>query len=262
LRKVLLAIILIILLIKVLPSTPPKYDSFVKTARNASVAIIMSHGGKRQEICSGTSVPSPSKDYGWVLTARHCVADIETNEIYVDAPGVSEEVTFADNEHGPFYTTELESISNDDDYALLKVVNGGAIPNVKLADERKLGIGDDIFSWSYPMDSGKVYTGGHFINSKFAHFPAYLSEYTIWKNAYPADILYSHGSSGGGLFDKDQQGLIGVIVGILLPDQMKIIMPASGASYFLQHHVTLDEWRKFHPVAEDEDDDDSIIIIN
>jgi len=226
-------------------------SGFTAKAHDASVGIYLVTSKGRGQICSGTSIKSPSKDYGLVLTARHCVADLDTNEIYAKKAGHPEEVSFSDDERGPYYTTSIEAISDDEDYALLRVNNSEKIPYVELGDSKKLEVGDSIFSWSFPSDAGKLYAIGRVMSSggKYPHFPGILAkDYSVWRNAYPADITIAHGSSGSGIFDSEQQKLVGVLVGAF-PDGMKIVMPTSGAEALIKKHKTVAQWEKEHPVV-------------
>ncbi len=232
-------------------------SSFGTKAHDAEVGIVQMRNGKRAVICSGTSIETPDKQ-AYILTARHCVVDEDTNVI---ADG--EEITFADNGGGPFYATEVAAISDDEDLALLRVLNPGKLPAVKLGDEHQLTPGDPLFLWSFPRGLGKIYTTGMFVAPAFPAVPkpAWTLPYG-WQNAMPLQDTTSYGSSGSGIFDEKQQALIGVTVGFLPPDfNIKIAMPVSRVKFLLGHmkENSAEHWRKTHaPKAPkfDPDDDD------
>lgn len=220
-------------------------SSFGRKAHDASVVIMRpDKDGAVSSYCSGTSIVSPD-GVACILTARHCVINMKTNEVFDD-----EVVTFADDQGGPYYVVEVEAIAPDEDLALLRVMNPGKIPAIKLGDEKKMQPGDALFVWSYPRGVGKIYTVGTFVAPKF---PA--DEDTLWltragwQNAMPIQDTISYGSSGSGIFSDDQQALIGVTVGFIPPDfNIKIAMPVSRVKYMLAHlkEDSADNWRKAH----------------
>lgn len=237
----------------VVSTTCASLGSYEKNrSHDATVALFRMHKGERVFNCSGESIKSPSKDYAWILTAKHCVVDIDTNEINQDADGSPEQVTFADDEaSSAFYPATIVAISADEDFALLRIDVKNA-PYVELGDETKLRPADKIFDWSYPHGVGKVYTEGKFIAPKFPHTPVDLvKDYPIWKNAMPADILIGGGSSGSAVLDPKQKKQIGVLVGSY-SDGMRIVEPISRAKDMLAHldKNTPDQWRQNNPIKE------------
>lgn len=229
--------------------------SYEKKAQDSTVALFRMTKDKRVFNCSGESIKSPSKDYAWILTAKHCVVDIYTNTINQDEDGSPEQVTFAaDEASSAFYSATIVAISADEDFALLRVDIQNA-PYVELGDETKLKPADKIFDWGYPHGVGKVYTEGKFIAPKFPHVPADLiKDYPIWKNAMPADILIGGGSSGSAVLDPKQKKQIGVLVGSY-SDGLRIVEPISRAKYMLAHldQNTPDQWRQNNPIKEAEE---------
>lgn len=231
-------------------------SSFGMKAHDAEVGIVqVQKDGKRAVICSGTSIETPDKQT-FILTARHCVVDLDTNKIYE-----GEDVTFADNGDGPFYATEIAAISDDEDLALLRVVNPGKLPAVKLGDESKLAPGDPLFVWSFPRGLGKIYTTATFVAPKFPISQVWALSYG-WQNAMPWQATISYGSSGSGIFDEAQQALVGVTVGFMPPDfNIKIAMPVSRVKFLLAHmqQNSVEHWRTNHvpkvPQSDPDDDD-------
>lgn len=221
-------------------------------AHDASVAIFLSNSVARKQICSGTSIKSPSRDFGLVLTARHCVADLNTNEVYSDS--AREEISFSDNEAGPYYSTEVYTISDNEDFAVLKVLNGGNLPYVELGDESKLQVGDRVFSWSFPLDTGKEYAIGRTqAGGRYNHLSSYFGNAPYWRNTYPVDILIGPGSSGSGIFDPVRNVQVGILVGTWNFGQ-KIVMPVSGVIQALKNPESLDAWKKGHPIQEEDEE--------
>src|SRR6267142_1262320 len=70
--------------------------SYEPEARAASGAMFS--GDKRDFHCSGTEIGSTADGGGIFLTARHCVADSQTNKLNEHFA-----VSFTDNQAGPFY---------------------------------------------------------------------------------------------------------------------------------------------------------------
>lgn len=227
-------------------STPqPAKEDFVARAQAATGSIYINLDGQRTFICSGTSIGSNS-EAGLFLTARHCTIDSD----YSFLPGL--QVSFADNEGGPFYDATPCAISVDEDLAVLCIRNGINLPWVKLGDESNLKPADSIFNISYPLDAGKVQFWGAFIAPRFPHFPRGLERnYQMWINSMPMDLTIAHGSSGSGVFDLKTKTLIGVAVGTFQEGRFNIAMPVSRVWYLLEHRSenTPEKFREKHPIT-------------
>jgi hypothetical protein len=171
--------------------------------------------GKRRFICSGTLFAHALNGDGLFLTARHCVwQDGDPEE--GTQPGLlgSEEVSFSDNEQGPFYTAVPYKISTTDDVAILRLVNGVGLPTVRFGDEGRLQPGDTLCNYTYALDFGKMPVELKAVSPVFNHFPAsLLTNYPVWSHAMPVNGLAAPGSSGSGLFDPKQRSLVGIVVG-------------------------------------------------
>jgi hypothetical protein len=188
---------------------------FAARSKQAAGAIFLMREGKRRFICSGTMFGRTAEGDGLFLTARHCVwKDGDPEE--GTQPGLlgSEEISFSDNEQGPFYTAVPYKISTTDDVAILRLVNGVGLPIVRLGDEGRLQPGDTLTNYTYALDFGKMPVELKAVAPVFNHFPNdLLSNYPAWSHAMPVNGLAAPGSSGSGLFDPKQRSLVGIIVG-------------------------------------------------
>jgi len=108
--------------------------------------------------CSGTEIGKTQDGNGIFLTARHCVADSQTNELNKNFT-----VSFSENEGGPYYGARPLALSLTDDLALLELKNGASIPEVKIKDERRLKTGEPIFNISFPLGAGKIEFNGEYL---------------------------------------------------------------------------------------------------
>lgn len=180
-------------------------------------------------ICSG-SVIGYEGTSALFVTAKHCVWEDGDPENDV-LPGFipNEFVSFNGNLAGPYYQTELYSISQDDDLAVLKVINGlsAAHPIIPetLEHEDFLQPGDPVENVSFPLDMGKVEFHGTYVDRRFPHFSRMLQDYPQWKNTMPVDITIGHGSSGSPLFDSRTHKMIGVMVGSVGEARLMIAEP-------------------------------------
>ncbi len=205
-------------------------------------------GSDRRFICSGSEIGSDSDGNGIFLTARHCVWNSDNNVFYPN-----EEVSFSDDEKGPFYSTKLYAISQTDDLALLKVINAGNMPTEVLEDEHALKAGDPVENISFPYGMGKLEFHGNFVSSIFPNFPKeFLEGVPQWRYTMPVDITIEPGSSGSPLFDSKTHCVIGVMVGLFNPGALTIAEPVSR---LLDMMTNLDEnspeaFVKAHPVDE------------
>jgi hypothetical protein len=189
---------------------------FAVRSKQAAGAIFLMQDGKRRFICSGTAFATEKKSGDvYFLTARHCVwKEADPDEQTPAGLLGSEEVSFSDNEQGPFYTAVPYKISATDDVAILRLVNGAGLPTVRFGDEGRLKSGDALTNYTYAMDFGKMPVQLRAVTSVFNHFPtAILTDYPVWSHAMPVDGLVAPGSSGSGLFDARQKALVGIVVG-------------------------------------------------
>lgn len=224
-------------------------------------AIFMNDGSGRRFICSGSEIGSDSDGNGIFLTARHCVWNENFNKFYPN-----EEVSFSDDEKGPFYTTSIYAISQTEDIALLKVINAAksGVPSEVLEDEHALKAGDPVENMSYPYGMGKLEMHGNFIASVFPNFPdQFLAGVPEWLHSMPVDITIEPGSSGSPLFDSKTHRIIGVMVGLFNPGALTVAEPVSLLVDMYSHldSNSLEAFVKAHPVevpkVQNPDEDDS-----
>ncbi len=190
--------------------------AFATRSKNAAGAIFLTKDGKRRFICSGTAFATETKSGDvYFLTARHCVYEDANPEEGTPAGLLGpEEVSFSDNEQGPFYTAIPYKISATDDVAILRLVNGAGLSTVRFGDEHRLQAGDTLTNYTYALDFGKMPVELKAISPVFNHFPNnLLTNYPVWSNAMPVNGLAAPGSSGSGLFDLKQKALVGIVVG-------------------------------------------------
>jgi hypothetical protein len=210
-------------------------------AYNATAAIYRGNNF----VCSAVSI-------GWsaVITARHCVVSVDTNEITEH-----QSVTFAGNEEGPFYLTEIQAISLTDDLAILHLVNGAGLPRVQLGQD--LDYGAAVFNVSYPLGVGKLRFDGESVAPEFSRLPAIFQMFPQWRLAAPVNITIAHGSSGSGVFESTKRTLVGIVVGTTGEGEFQIMEPASRVRYLLTHlqDNTKQRFQAANPVHEDETDD-------
>lgn len=223
--------------------TPRKFEP---KARQATGAIIVD--GKFH--CSGTEIGHTQDGDGIFLTARHCVADLDTNEVTENFM-----LSFSDNEGGPYYQAAPIAISSTDDLALLIVRNGAGIPEVAVRDERVMRDGDPLFNISFPLGGGKLEFHGQYMAPRFPHMAIGLEDYKVWANSMPVNCTWAHGSSGSGIFSEKQRGLIGVVVGATEEGSYNIAIPGDVVLNFL-HDLkdnTVDKFEQANPVKEASD---------
>ncbi len=206
---------------------------FAARSRDAAGAIFLDQPDGRRFICSGTTIGHTTSGDAVFLTARHCVyEDADPGDIFTPPtegklPG-PEEVSFSDNEAGPYYTAIPWKISKTDDVALLILKNGGSLPAVRLGDERVLRAGDPLTNYTFAYDFGKMAIAIKFVAPVFSHYPAgLLEQIPVWSHSMPIDGTVAPGSSGSGLFDPRQKALIGVAVGGTRQGGLNIAIPVS-----------------------------------
>jgi S1-C subfamily serine protease len=216
--------------------------SFEPEARAATGAIFVD----RVFHCSGTEIGHTLDGDGVFLTARHCSADPETNKVDEHM-----QVSFSDNEGGPFYDAVPIAISLTDDVSLLLVRNGGNVPEVPIRDERKLRTGDPIFNVSFPMGSGKLVFHGEYMTSRFPFVPGVIAGYH-WEQAMPMNLTIAHGSSGSGVYSNRERALIGVAVGTFEEGSYNIAVPADRVLDFLNdlQDNTVDKFKQAFPLQD------------
>lgn len=192
-------------------------------------------------ICSGALIGYDGDGDGLFLTARHCVFDGDEENGGQNPQFIPNEVvSFAANLSGPYFQTEVESISQKDDLAVLKVINASKvnghyiIPEV-FEDEHNLAPGDPVENVSFPLDMGKLEFHGTFIAPIFPHFSRIFSDYPQWNRTMPVDITIGHGSSGSPLFDSRTHKLIGVMVGTSGEAQLMVAEPFTAVADLLLH---------------------------
>jgi hypothetical protein len=196
-----------------------KQHEFAVRSRAASGAIfLIQEDGKRRFICSGTTIGHAKNGDALFLTARHCVwQDASDDEENGPSPAKLlglEEISFSDNEAGPYYTAVPYKISKTDDVAILELRNGTGLPTVALGDENRLRAGDTLTNYTFALDLGKIDILLKAVVPAFTHFPVeLLKNYPMWAHSMPVDGLVAPGSSGSGLFDPRQRALVGIVVG-------------------------------------------------
>jgi len=198
--------------------------------------------------CSGTEIGKTQDGNGIFLTARHCVANTETNALYKNFM-----VSFSENEGGPYYMARPLALSLTDDLALLELKNGADIPEVKIKDERWLKVGEPIFNISYPLGAGKLKFHGEYMGPSFPHFPVdVLQRYSQWLYAMPMNMTIAHGSSGSGVFSNRERALVGVAVGTFEEGSFNIAIPADRVIDFLHdlQDNTVEKFQYAFPVKE------------
>lgn len=209
-------------------ATYNRFKSFEPEARSASGSIFITKNGERTFACSGTEIGKTTDGGGVFLTARHCVASVDTNKIY---DGIT--VSFSANEGGPYYDAQPVALSLSDDLALLYLRDGADIPEVKVKDERNLSGGSPIFNVSFPLGTGKILFHGEYIDSHFPVLPEEAEAYPQWSYAMPVNITVAPGSSGSGLFSQRQRALIGVTVGTFGEGGYNVAIPSDRVIDFL-----------------------------
>jgi S1-C subfamily serine protease len=222
-----LALILSLALLIVTPTWSRSYESQARAATGAIFQI--NKDGSHTFHCSGTEIGKTNDGGGIFLTARHCIANPDTNKINDRII-----VSFSDNQHGPYYEAQPIALSLDDDLALLYLKNGSDIPKVGIKDERRLHGGDAVFNVSFPLGMGKSVFHGEYMAPSFSTMPSeLLSDYTFWIHAMPVNLTFAHGSSGSGIFSSKQRGLIGVAVGTFSEGSYNIAIPSDRVLDFL-----------------------------
>lgn len=208
-------------------------QKFAMHSRSAAGSIFLLQDGKRRFICSGTVFGYMPNGDALFLTARHCVWQDASAGDWDNGPrsaGLlgSEEVSFSDNEAGPYYTATPFKISQTDDVAILELKNGGTLPTVALGDERLLTPGEPLTNYSFPLDLGKMAFRLRAVAPVFAHFPDNLrADYPVWAHSMPVDGTIGHGSSGSALFSVKQRRIVGVVVGTTSEAGLQIAIPVS-----------------------------------
>jgi len=242
-KKALLALVLTSLSAIALMLGSHRFRSFEKEAKQASGAIFIAG----QFHCSGTEIGKTQNGNGIFLTARHCVANPDTNEL--NGPIM---VTFGDNEGGPYYAARPLALSLSDDLALLELRNGADIPEVRIKDERWLKQGEAIFNISYPLGTGKLEFHGQYMSPVFPHYPEEFVSYPQWLHSMPMNLTIAHGSSGSGVFSERERGLIGVAVGTFSEGSFNIAIPADRVIDFLNdlQDNTVEKFQYAFPVKE------------
>lgn len=222
---------------------------FEPQARAATGAIFA--GNERQFHCSGSEIGKTPHGDGIFLTARHCVANPNTNEINKQLV-----VSFSDNEGGPYYDAMPLALSLTDDVALLLIRNGADIPEVQIRDERRLRGGDPIFNVSFPLGTGKIEFHGEYIAFRFpVSLNQMFPQYTQWNFAMPVNLTFAHGSSGSGIFSKKERSLIGVAVGTFSEGSYNIVIPSDRVLDFLNDlsDNTVEKFVAANPIKEADD---------
>lgn len=206
---------------------PKPYDPFsgfdpyeVEVASVGAISIpnpnLANGDGPYAMICSGSLIGYDGDGNGLFLTARHCVWDEENGTGFIP----NEVVSFRGNLKGPYYQTELAEVSQNDDLAVLRVINAESavhpiVGEVIESDSEfeQLVAGSPIENVSFPLDLGKVEFHGNFVASEWPHYSRYLQDVPQWRRTMPTDITIGPGSSGSPLFDSRTHKLIGVMVG-------------------------------------------------
>jgi hypothetical protein len=196
--------------------------------------------GTYAEICSGSLIGYDSDGAGLFLTARHCVVNSGDPEEGTGASFIPNEVvSFNPNLNGPYYQAEPLFVAQNDDIAVLRVINADAV-SVGLesdSDFRKLVAGDPVENVSFPLDMGKLEFHGSFVSPTFPHFSRSLLNYPEWKRTMPVDITIGHGSSGSPLFDSRTHKVIGVMVGTTGEGRLMIVEPLSVIEDVISHRA-------------------------
>lgn len=237
-----LALIVAMAVAGIFYGVPRSYEP--KAVRSTGAIFI---GADRRFDCSGTEIGHTPEGDGVFLTARHCVANPDTNEINKDIV-----VSFSPNEGGPFYDAAPIAASLTDDIALLLIRDGADVPEIRIRDERHLKNGDPIFNVSFPLGTGKQIFHGEFMRANFQALPAEIEQYPQWLYSMPMNMTIAHGSSGSGVFSNKDQALIGVAVGTFDEGSYNIAIPASRVIYFLNHlqDNTMAKFVEANPVRE------------
>lgn len=215
-------------------------SNFAYLSRAAAGAIFAQQGGKGDYrfICSGTTikfdasqwdeenrwvtlkdvVPIPSTD-GYFATASHCVVD-ENGNAY--GP---EQVSFSANEAGPFYTAVPWKVSVTDDVAILRIINGGNLPGVRLGTEYELQPNEALTNYTFALSFGMQPVVIHAEGPGYTHMPSGM--WAKWAHTMGIVGPVAPGSSGSGLFSPRQHALVGVAVGLVTGTGFAIAEPVS-----------------------------------
>jgi serine protease Do len=149
-------------------------------------------GGRRW--ASGVVVGSEPAGRSWVLTTRHFLEPAAAQSVFARVPGLRDRVR-----------ARLVATSADSDLALL-LVEGVALPPVRLQDSARLG--DGVWIVSYPWGRRLTVVGG--IVSQIAGDDR---EVALEGAVRLVDAPATYGTSGGGVFDATTGGLIGIVEG-------------------------------------------------
>jgi S1-C subfamily serine protease len=129
---------------------------------------------------------------GYLLTAAHVVGFDKVISVSII------------REDGDIIAANIIKIDNKNDLALLKVDYYDKVPYVKLADPRKLALGQEVFAIGAPLGLGLGVTAG-IISALYVDLD---NEYY---NMTQSDTAINHGNSGGPLFNLEGE-LVGINV--------------------------------------------------
>jgi S1-C subfamily serine protease len=127
---------------------------------------------------------------GYILTAAHVMSFDKVISVSII------------RENGDIVAARIVKIDDKNDLALLKVDYYDKVPYVKLADPRKLALGQEVFAIGAPLGLGLGVTAG--IISAL-----YVDLERGYYNMTQSDAAINHGNSGGPLFN-----LSGELIGI------------------------------------------------
>lgn len=188
---------------------------FAAQAKAASGAIFLNEKGKRRFICSGTLFAYTPDGDGLFATARHCIWNDADPEEDTEAGLMgNEEVSFSDNEAGPYFIAAPYKISNTDDVAILLLKNAAGLPAVRFGTEANLSSGNPLLNFGFGFDLGKTPLPMQAVLPAFAHYDiGIIKVHPEWAHTMPVLGSALPGASGSGLFDSRQQALVGLMVG-------------------------------------------------
>lgn len=168
-------------------------DEVIRQILPSTVQLRGDREGGGRRAASGVVLASDAEAArSWILTTRHFLEPITTQEINVTVPGRRDRPK-----------TTVVAISTESDLALL-MAEGITLPPVRLKETAKLG--DDVWIVAFPWGRRLTVVAG-----VVSQINATSGEAPFEGPARMVDASVSYGASGGGVFDAASGALIGVV---------------------------------------------------
>jgi serine protease Do len=149
-------------------------------------------GGARRSASGVVLAADTETRRSWIITTKHVVEPLTTQEIYVGVPG-----------HRDPLKASVAAVSAESDLALLEA-QGLALPPVQLKEAAKLG--DDVWIVAFPWGRKRTVVGGI-----VSQVESGSEDALVEGPARMVDASVSYGASGGGVFDAVTGALVGVV---------------------------------------------------